>query len=201
MTNPADPLPLEPTSLYVLLFDRREAYRFHWALFLTATHPKTPTTSEGGETEEEEEEQGEATTSNPPGTLFELTNPNPSNNKLWTYNATILTTLANKHNPLCALKISTIEPLLHEPFQALLGTIPIVPYSQRFGEETTCRVWLKEALYELDQGGFIQLLWPVEEIEKEARALGMLCWCAGVERGEGRGNGRGRVESSAGCLF
>ncbi|OJD16788.1 hypothetical protein AJ78_03078 [Emergomyces pasteurianus Ep9510] len=200
MTNPADPLPLEQNSLYVLLFDRGEAYRFHWALFLTATHPTTPTTTTA-EGVGEEEEQEQTAESNPPGTLFEVTNPNPSNDNLWTYNATILTALTNKHNPLCALKISTIEPLLHEPFQALLGTIPIIPYSQRFGEKITCRVWLKEALYELDQGGFIQLLWPVEEIEKEARALGMLCWCAGVGRGEGRGNGRGRVESSAGCLF
>ncbi|PGH29901.1 hypothetical protein GX50_07343 [[Emmonsia] crescens] len=195
MTTPTDPLSLEPNALYILLFDRGEAYRFHWALFLTTAHPTTTTTTEGEGKEEE------TAAPNPPGTLFELTNPNPSNDNLWTYNTTILTTLINKHNPLCALKISTIEPLLHEPFQALLGTIPIIPYSQRFGEETTCRVWLKEALYELDQGGFIQLLWPVEEIEKEARALGMLCWCAGVGRGEGRGNGRGRVESSAGCLF
>ncbi|EEH06669.1 conserved hypothetical protein [Histoplasma capsulatum G186AR] len=191
MPTPADPLILEPYSLYILLFGRGEAYRFHWGLFLTAAHP-TSSTAEGQENNPGEEASTTTTTTttttptNPTGTLFELTNPNPSNEKLWTYRTTLLTSFTNRHNPLCALKISNVEPLLQADFHALLATIPVIPYSQRFGEETSCRVWLKEALYELDQSGFIQLVRPVEEIEMEVQQMGMMCWYSRAEWAEGR---------------
>ncbi|PGH05544.1 hypothetical protein GX51_02883 [Blastomyces parvus] len=178
MTTPVDPLILEPYSLYILLFGRGESYRFHWGLFLTAGYQTTATeTTETTETtptieSPQEANEGQPPATNPTGTLFELTNPNPSNVELWTYKATLLTTFTHRHNPLCALKISNIEPLLQLDFHALLPTIPIVPYSQRFGEEISCRVWLKEAMYELDQSGFIQLVRPVEDIEMEAQHLG-----------------------------
>ncbi|OJD20093.1 hypothetical protein ACJ73_08577 [Blastomyces percursus] len=216
MTTPADPLILEPYSLYILLFGRGETYRFHWGLFLTAgyqtttiaetaeTTPSTTSTTSTTSTIEDPQEAnaGEPSATNPTGTLFELTNPNPSNDKLWAYKTTLLTSFTHRHNPLCALKISNIEPLLQLDFHALLPTIPVVPYSQRFGEEISCRVWLKEALYELDQSGFIQLVRPVGDIEMEAQHLGMMCWYVRVGRGEGRGNlVVDRVARSNGCIF
>ncbi|EEH22620.1 hypothetical protein PABG_04831 [Paracoccidioides brasiliensis Pb03] len=193
----SDPIVLEPNSLYILLFRQGEAYQFHWGLFLTTTTSSTPAAEETVESPESAAPAETTATTSPPGTLFELINPNPSNSRHWTYSTSTLATFTHKNNPISALKISTIEPILHEPVHALLATIPVVTYSHRFGEDMSCRVWLKEALYALDQSGFIQLVWTVDEIEKEAKGLGMLCWCSGI----GRGNATGRVKRSAGCLF
>jgi hypothetical protein len=53
-----------------------------------------------------------------------------------------------------------------------LWQIPIA-YSTQFHESITCRVWLKEALFALDDEGYIKLTESVDDIEAEAKNLAM----------------------------
>lgn len=71
---------------------------------------------------------------------------------------------------LVALKIGVLNPILHEPLLDRLKEIPIA-YSTRFHESITCRVWLKEALFALDDEGYTKLTRSVNDIEVEARNL------------------------------
>ncbi|CAI7591950.1 unnamed protein product [Penicillium glandicola] len=61
-----------------------------------------------------------------------------------------------------ALKIGVLDPILHVHLLEL-----------RFRERITCRVWLKEALFALDDEGYIMLTRSVDDIEAEARNLGL----------------------------
>lgn len=70
------------------------------------------------------------------------------------------------------LKIAVLDPILHQAFFHRLAQIPIVD-SARYRERITCRVWLKEALYTLDDEGYISLTASVDDVESEARGLAM----------------------------
>ncbi|KAJ6186656.1 hypothetical protein N7519_007957 [Penicillium mononematosum] len=74
--------------------------------------------------------------------------------------------------PTGALKIGELDPILHAHFLERLHQVPIVD-SVRFRERITCRVWLKEALFALDDEGYIMLTRSVDDIEAEARNLGL----------------------------
>lgn len=50
-----------------------------------------------------------------------------------------------------------------------MAQIPI-QYSARFREDITCRVWVKEALFALDDEGYIKLTKSVDAIDNEARS-------------------------------
>lgn len=67
-----------------------------------------------------------------------------------------------------AIKIGIIEPGLHQTLLDRLEQI-LIAYSTRFHESITCLVWLKEAIFSLDDEGYIQLTQTVDEIEAEAR--------------------------------
>jgi hypothetical protein len=67
-----------------------------------------------------------------------------------------------------AVKIGVIEPGLQQAFLERLQQIPIA-YSTRFHENIICRVWLKEALFALDDEGYIQLTQGLNDIEEETR--------------------------------
>ncbi|KAJ5593649.1 hypothetical protein N7537_010553, partial [Penicillium hordei] len=69
-----------------------------------------------------------------------------------------------------ALKIGVLDPVLHAYFLERLRQIPIFD-SVRFRERITCRVWLKGALFALDDEGYIMLTSSVYDIEAEARNL------------------------------
>ncbi|OQE36884.1 hypothetical protein PENCOP_c011G06340 [Penicillium coprophilum] len=71
-----------------------------------------------------------------------------------------------------ALKIGELDPTVHAAFLERLQQIPVVD-SVRFRERVTCRVWLKEALFALDDEGYIVLTRSVEDIEAEARDLAL----------------------------
>ena len=55
---------------------------------------------------------------------------------------------------------------LHDALAKRLTEIPVQP-SSRYGP-ITCRVWVKEALEELDNEGYIKLQGKVNDIEQEA---------------------------------
>ena len=73
-----------------------------------------------------------------------------------------------------ALKIGTIEPVLHNAMADRLALIPISLPSVRFREQMTCRVWVKEALLLLDDEGYLNLGAGPSDIEAEAKHYGML---------------------------
>ncbi|EZF74106.1 hypothetical protein H105_04119 [Trichophyton soudanense CBS 452.61] len=50
--------------------------------------------------------------------------------------------------------------------------IPI-EYSTRFKENITCRVWLKEAVHELNERGILNLHESVDSIEFEANSIAL----------------------------
>ncbi|OQD75154.1 hypothetical protein PENDEC_c008G02811 [Penicillium decumbens] len=132
-------------GLYILLSDRGEqSYTFHWALYL---HQSTNS-----------------------GFIYDLINE--ANSTSWRFNQQTGQDARAFQRILVALKIGDLDPALHRSLLDRLKEIPIA-YSTRFHESITCRVWLKEALFALDDEGYIMLAKSVNEIETEATTLAM----------------------------
>ncbi|KAM5438414.1 hypothetical protein MferCBS31731_004991 [Microsporum ferrugineum] len=138
-------LPFEANGLYVLLSDRGDLWTFHWGLYLANTKDN--------------------------GTVYHLVNPPNSND--WMYEAKQSNNVQNSNRLLVALKVGIVEPLLHEMLGQCLSEVPI-QYSTRFHENITCRVWLKEALYELNERGLLNITKSVDSIEEEAKGAAMI---------------------------
>ncbi|KAE8151742.1 hypothetical protein BDV25DRAFT_138563 [Aspergillus avenaceus] len=79
----------------------------------------------------------------------------------WQYQVKSIMGTPNSLNLLVALKIATMEPALHA---ALTDRLALIPHTAPI----TCRLWLKRALHDLDEEGYIQLTGKVDEIEQEA---------------------------------
>lgn len=136
---PTDELVFDTNGLYILLSDIGAEVQFHWGFYLATG------------TEE--------------GMIYHLIN-NASTNHGWKYQAKSSVKVPNSLNLLVAVKIGVLDPVLHAPLGDRLANIPIAA-SPRYGP-ITCRVWLKEALSELDNEGYIKLTWTIDEIEVEA---------------------------------
>ncbi|PYI09857.1 hypothetical protein BO78DRAFT_23965 [Aspergillus sclerotiicarbonarius CBS 121057] len=132
-------LQFETNGLYLLLSDRGAESTFHWGLYLA----KSPAS----------------------GDIFDIVNsPNP---RVWAYQPKSNQQVATSKRHLLALKVGDLDPALHGPLETRLSQIPI-QYSTRFHEAITCRVWVKEALFALDDEGFIKLIETINGIETEA---------------------------------
>ncbi|KAJ5211548.1 uncharacterized protein N7498_003194 [Penicillium cinerascens] len=131
---------LEVNALYILLSDRGEnIYTFHWRLYLH-----------------------QATNS---GYIYHLINE--TNSTSWHFDSQPSENVIASQGLLVALKIGVLDPILHQSLRDRLQETPIA-YSTRFHESITCRVWLKQALFALDDEGYIKLTHPVNDIEAEA---------------------------------
>ncbi|WEW59814.1 hypothetical protein PRK78_005294 [Emydomyces testavorans] len=97
------------------------------------------------------------------GIIYHLINPGG----VWTYEKKISQTLVDSRSLSLVLKIANMDPKCWGLMEQCLAAIPI-QYSTRFREDITCRVWLKEAIYDLDQSGLIHILTSVLDIEQEA---------------------------------
>lgn len=75
---------------------------------------------------------------------------------------------------LLALKIGALEPVLHKALAGRLALVPLTLFSTRFREQLSCRVWVKEALFALDDEGYVNLGQRVRNVEEEAKYLAML---------------------------
>ncbi|KAK2765370.1 hypothetical protein FQN54_008216 [Arachnomyces sp. PD_36] len=139
-------LEFDINGLYVLLFDLGDGYRFHWQLFFAKSLDS--------------------------GTVFHLTNPD-TNPKAWVYETMESGVVVTSKDFLVGLKVAMMDLDLYEALEDRLRQIPI-GYSTRFKEEITCRVWLKEALFGLDNEGYISLTNSVETIENEAKTAAMM---------------------------
>lgn len=145
MAAPA-PLLFEPNALYILLLDRGDTYLFHWELYLA--------------------------TSTREGTAFHITND--AGPAAWEYERVVSAEIPQLRRLLLALKIGSLAPVLHHALSERLAVVPLNPYSVRFRERLSCRVWVKEALFALDDEGYVNLGWAVDEVEEEAKYLAML---------------------------
>ena len=140
-----DALRFDSNSLYILLSDLGDDYRFHWGLYLA----KSPES----------------------GIISHLTNP--ENTTTWTYEAKSSANASSSGSLIIAVKVATIEPELVDTLCNRLAKIPI-GYSAHFREDITCRVWVKEALFALDEDGYIKLVKSVDDIEMEAKTAAMV---------------------------
>lgn len=94
------------------------------------------------------------------GVIFHMINSVRTGDK-WEYQAKSSNTVPYSKMLLLALNIAVIEPELHD---ALAQRLPAVSSDGAI----TCRVWLRNALQELDDEGFIKLIASVDKVEEEA---------------------------------
>ncbi|KAE8353588.1 hypothetical protein BDV28DRAFT_164866 [Aspergillus coremiiformis] len=154
---------LTPSTLYILLQPRTFPSIFHWSFYITGT--REPSTS---------------------GTMHDLTNSGGS--QLWTYNSIPINLLdPNPTSPaIAAIKVDVIDDMemLREAMEECLSNIPRT-YSSLFREEMSCRVWVKEALWGLDQGGFIDLgrrgnVFGIQGVEMDVVRAGLVAMWRGI---------------------
>jgi hypothetical protein len=137
---PSDPIDLESNGLYIVISNLGYDRLFHWGLYL-ATSPNE-------------------------GLIYHLVGQ-VSIEETWYYRVKYSTGVPFAQELLLAFKIGVLDPALHEPMAQRLLEVP-QGYSTRFGGRITSRIWVKEALYLLDQEGYIKLTADVNEIEAEA---------------------------------
>lgn len=135
----------EPNSLYVLLLDLGSAFLFEWQLFLAST-----TTT---------------------GRLFHITND--SGPVAWEYK-TEMVNMSTCERVVIALQVGIIGPVMHAALAARLRLVPLTIYSVRCRESLCCRVWVQEALFALDDEGYLNITKTAKEIEQEGRQLAIL---------------------------
>lgn len=136
----SDPVNLEANGLYIVISNLGYDRLFHWGLYL-ATSPNE-------------------------GLIYHLVGQ-VTIEETWYYRVKYSTGVPLGHELLLAYKIGVLDPALHEPMAQRLLEVP-QGYSIRFGGRVTSRVWVKEALYLLDQEGYIKLTAEIDEIEAEA---------------------------------
>ncbi|PYH80524.1 hypothetical protein BO82DRAFT_433304 [Aspergillus uvarum CBS 121591] len=114
------------------------------------------------------------TTSPTQGQTFHLTNAPGSD--VWTFDSQTTENITHGSRLLVALELGEIEPALHTALAERLAQVP-VGYSTKFREAMTCRVWVKEALFALEEEGYLCLpvggAQEVNRIEEKARGWAM----------------------------
>lgn len=142
--SPSEPLQFEPNGLYLVLCDRNDDYTFHWGFYLASTAQS--------------------------GVIHHLINQQPSG--AWAYEAISSENTPYSERLLVGIKVAVMDPVLHDAMAERLTQVPVA-YSSRFREDITCRVWIKEALFALDEEGFIKIVADITGIEREALSLAM----------------------------
>ncbi|OJJ95221.1 hypothetical protein ASPACDRAFT_47967 [Aspergillus aculeatus ATCC 16872] len=142
------PLNHKPNTLSLHLLDRGSPFTFHWTLYLTSSPPH--------------------------GQTFHLINAPGSD--LWTFDSQPTEDITHGGRLLVALELGEIEPALHAAMAERLAQVS-VGYSTNFREAMTCRIWVKEALFALEEEGYLCLpvggVQGVDGIEEEARGWAM----------------------------
>ncbi|RMD43095.1 hypothetical protein DV735_g2000, partial [Chaetothyriales sp. CBS 134920] len=140
----SDPILFDTNGFYLLLTDIGAEMQFHWGLYLA----KAPSH----------------------GITFHLIN-GPHTGNTWKYQSKTTHNVPSSVNLLVAIKIAVIDPALHTDLARKLAELPVTT-SSRYGP-ITCRVWVKEALHELDDEGYIAIKpeHTVDDIELEAVQL------------------------------
>ncbi|KAJ5851983.1 uncharacterized protein N7529_011368 [Penicillium soppii] len=142
----SQPLHFEPNSLYIILLDLGAACLFEWQLYLAST----------------------STT----GRAFQITND--AGPLAWKYKGEVVYDMATSSKLVVALQLGIIGPTMHAALAARLALVPLTVYSVRYRESLCCRVWILEALFALDDEGYLDNKKGVREIEQEARQSAIL---------------------------
>lgn len=137
-------LQFETNGLYLLLSERGDAYTFHWGLYLAKSRND--------------------------GEIFHLINL--ENSTTWKYEYKLSKNVGSSNRLILALKVAVMDSALHDALKTRLLQIPIK--SVHFHETITCRVWIKEALFALNEEGYIKLTGTVDQIEQEAKSKAMV---------------------------
>ncbi|KAJ5748098.1 uncharacterized protein N7511_009794 [Penicillium nucicola] len=140
------PLNLEPNTLYVLLLDRGTTNVFHWELYLAQTATR--------------------------GTVFHIINEGGPT--AWQYKTEPTSEIPTLGRLILALQIGTVSPILHAALSGRLAMVPLTLYSARYREALNCGVWVLEALFALDDEGYVSLDIGIREIEQEAKRIGVV---------------------------
>ncbi|KAL4783790.1 hypothetical protein BJX76DRAFT_357692 [Aspergillus varians] len=93
------------------------------------------------------------------GRVYHLIN-NIATDGNWEYDTHLSYGVPKSKTLLVAEKIAVMDPVLHEPLGDRLATVSATP-------PVTCRIWLKRALHDLDDEGFIKLTGTVDAIEMD----------------------------------
>lgn len=93
------------------------------------------------------------------GIVFHVVN-NITTGGRWQYQTKTSTGVPSSRTLLLAMKIAVMDPSLHSSLVARLAAVPVT-------QSITCRIWLKQALFDLDNEGYIKLTKEVDDIEME----------------------------------
>ncbi|KAJ5787137.1 hypothetical protein N7457_002127 [Penicillium paradoxum] len=93
------------------------------------------------------------------GTIFHTINSRETGDR-WQFQTKTNTGIPYSKTLLVALKIAIMDPCLHGPLADRLAAVPVI-------SPVTCRLWLKIALFDLDNEGYIKLTKEVDDIEME----------------------------------
>ncbi|KAJ6092945.1 hypothetical protein N7486_008234 [Penicillium sp. IBT 16267x] len=146
MASSITPLAFKLNALYIAILDRRDTYLFHWELYLAKTSTE--------------------------GIFFHITNE--VGQTRWEYDRAQANEMPQLHALLLALRIGSVEPGLHNDLSDRLALVILTTFSSRISEQLNCRLWLKEALFVMDDEGYVNLSKGPAEIEAEARYLAIL---------------------------
>ena len=135
----------EPNSLYILLMDLSNTFHFEWRLFLAST-----TTT---------------------GQVFYINND--AGSVAWEYKSE-MANMSTNARLVAALEIGVVGSILNSALGARLGLVPLTVYSVRYQESLCCRVWVQEALFALDDEGYLNIGKTVKEVQQEGSQLATL---------------------------
>ncbi|KAH8690663.1 hypothetical protein BGW36DRAFT_58389 [Talaromyces proteolyticus] len=138
------PVKFEPGGLYILLSDIGDTVQFHWGLYLATTAHA--------------------------GHIFHLIH-GPQTGYRWMYQAkkTRENAIPYSVNLLFGLKIDVIQDCLHVPLANRLAQIhESETLSSLPVEKINCQMWIREALYALDEEGYIKLGGNMDDLETDA---------------------------------
>lgn len=145
---PSNPIAFEPGSLYILVSDIGDDLHFHWGLYLAKTASE--------------------------GQIFHLIR-GPHTDDAWTYQTKPTTKDAIPHSVtlLVGVRIGFIEEILQERLEERLAQfydeeVTNDSSTEENDNDMSCRLWVKAALYMLDQEGFITVTGTIEALEMEA---------------------------------
>ncbi|RDW84101.1 uncharacterized protein DSM5745_04427 [Aspergillus mulundensis] len=96
------------------------------------------------------------------GRVYHLVNNIETNHK-WEYRTRLSRGVPHSISLLVALKIAVMDPALHGALGDRLKAVSQTP-------PVTCRIWLKRALQDLDDEGYIKLKGGVDDIELEGES-------------------------------
>lgn len=137
-------LKLDENGLYILLSEQTIQYHWHWALYLHRQSTE--------------------------GLAFHITRETAADP--WAYEGRSVKNVIFSIKITAALKIAIVPPDMHDAFSNRVAQMALEE-TERF-KPLTCRTWLLQAVYELDNEGYIAVKpgTRVEDIEAEAKEIG-----------------------------